>query len=371
MTNPYLKNASRKSFVLASTGESVKNVTRPGSKEKLIASNDEVNAYDKKDLQAAVRLLSAMRQSGEIVEEKKSNLPVRARLEAEKNLVIAGLNDRRQGSDFMALGEVLAEEIRTAGDRDGFAANFLASKNLGAGEIARWPVSQKQTSGIHAVSPTFVVPSVIRQGYFYPDEFYVNVNIRIEDKEIAQNPMDILEKKFGEGLEQSMVIEDRVLRQSMIASSGVENDPMYFGIFSPAVMQEMKTNISEWGLSPSAMLISLDIWNNIVADAEWQNFFDQVTKHQLILDGYLGSILGVNIVTDGYRDQHLKVLERGEVYMLAQPAELGGMTKRGEEVAEPIKGYSQGEPWRGWFLSRLRSVQVINTRGVVRATRNV
>ena len=81
------------------------------------------------------------------------------------------------------------------------------------------------------------------------------------------------------------------------------------------------------------------------------------------------SILGVNIVTDGFREPHLKVLNRGEVYILGQPGELGGITSRGDLITEPTRGYNHAEPWRGWFMSRLRSMVVANSRAVVRGQR--
>ena len=59
---------------------------------------------------------------------------------------------------------------------------------------------------------------------------------------------------------------------------------------------------------------------------------------ELVVNGAIASILGVNILTDGFREQHLKVLNRGEVYILAQPNELGGTTLRGDLATEPTKG---------------------------------
>ena len=135
-------------------------------------------------------------------------------------------------------------------------------------------------------------------------------------------------------------------------------------------MQAMKTQPSEFGLNVSTMIISFDIWNDIVADADFVSFFDQVSKHEIVVNGSLPSILGMNIITDGFREPHLKVLGRGEVYTLAQPQELGGITSRGEMSTQSVNGYNQGMPWRGWFLSRLRSLVIANARGVVRAQRS-
>jgi hypothetical protein len=166
-----------------------------------------------------------------------------------------------------------------------------------------------------------------------------------------------------------MVVEDRLMKVGMDKAAATSNDLFYFNTFSPTALQSMKTQIVHWGLTAANMLISFDIWDDIIADQEFSQWFDQVTKHDIVLTGALGSILGINIITDGFREAHLKVLNPGEVYILALPAELGGITRRGEIMVEPTKGYNEGRPWRGWFFERIMALQIINSRGVVRGIR--
>jgi len=372
--NPYLKN---KSFVVTANREPIPgntNLTRHSSfqnrsSEPVVGSNGEFNASSKKEALQAIATLQKQFQSGQIEgEEKSRNQQLREVLAERKEMIQAAVANKN-GPEWLALGEVFGEEITTVGDREGWAGNLLLTKNLGAGDIPRFKVKTKQVSAWHAVSPSQVIPSHIRQDYVYPEEFYITANIRIEDKEIAQNPGDILEEKYGEGLEQTMVVEDRIMKLGLDKAAATSNDLFYFNTFSPTALQSMKTQVVYRGLTAANMIISFDIWDDIIADAEFSAWFDQVTKHDIVLTGALGSILGINIITDGFREQHLKVLDPGEVYILGLPNELGGITRRGEIMVEPTKGYNEGLPWRGWFFERIMALQIINSYAVVRGIR--
>jgi hypothetical protein len=367
--NPYLKN---KRFLRKPKSEVSTVANKVNSTEKFVGAKGEFNAGSKKELAEVIAMLHEAINNGSV---KNPNAETRRervkKIQADhKDLITAAVRGGSDSAEWKTLGQVMGDEIITAGEREGFAANLILNKDLGAGEIARFKVREKQVTAWQALSPARIAPSVIRQGYVYPEEFYINVRINVEEKEILQNPGDILEEKLGEGIEQSMVIEDRIMKAALDRGAATSNDLFYFNSYTPTVMQSMKTEISEWGLNVGTMLIAFDIWNDIVSDNEFVNWFDQVSKHEIVVNGSLASILGVNIVTDGFREPHLKVLNRGEVYMLGQPAELGGMTSRGELITEPTRGYNEGQPWRGWFMTRLRSLVIANSRAVVRGQRS-
>jgi hypothetical protein len=369
--NPYLKG---KTFVKRNrkVGSEVSAIAKkPGSDERFVGANGEFNASSMRELVATITTLQSEISKGNVLNPTTEKRHQRVqKIMAERKDLIKAATSGRDPQAWQALGAVLGDEILTAGEREGFATNLLLQKNLGAGEIARFKVREKQVTGWQAISPTRIAPSVIRQGYVYPEEFYINANIQVEEKEILQNPGDILEEKLAEGIEQTMVIEDRIFKGALDRSANTANDLVYYNSFTPTVMQSMKTQVSEWGLNVGSMVLAFDVWNDIIADNEFVAFFDQISKHEIVVNGSLASILGVNLITDGFREPHLKVLNRGEVYILAQPNELGGMTSRGDLITEPTRGYNMGQPWRGWFQTRLRSLVIGNSRGVVRAQRS-
>jgi len=371
MANPFLQNKTflKKRKVVA--GAEVSSIAKkPNSSERFFNAAGDLNASSKKEAITALQVLAGMIDEGKVLNANAQNRRDRVKkiLADKKEMVTAALRGKDTAA-WQALGAVMGDEIIVAGEREGFATNLLLQKSLGAGEIARFRVREKLVTGYQALSPSRVAPSVIRQGYTYPEEFYINYNIQIEEKEILQNPGDILEEKLSQGIEQTMVVEDRVMKLGLDATAASVNDLFFYNSFTPTVMQSMKTEIAVFGLNVGTALIAFDIWNDIVTDNEWVAFIDQVTKHEIVVNGSLASVLGVNFVTDGFREPHLKVLNPGETYILAQPAELGGMTSRGDLISEPTRGYNMGQPWRGWFGTRLRALQIINARGVVRGQR--
>lgn len=83
--------------------------------------------------------------------------------------------------------------------REGFARKMMMIKNLNQGEIGRLRVRRKDVVAFFVVSSPNVVSSQVRQYFVYPPEFSIAASILMEDKEIAQNPGDLLEDKYQDG----------------------------------------------------------------------------------------------------------------------------------------------------------------------------
>lgn len=57
------------------------------------------------------------------------------------------------------------------------------------------------------------------------------------------------------------------------------------------------------GTIPRYMFINSHGWAQLASDAsKYSNIFDPVTKYELIKEGRLGSILGMEVLTDGFVD---------------------------------------------------------------------
>jgi len=96
---------------------------------------------------------------------------------------------------------------------------------------------------------------------------------------------------------------------------------------------------------------------------------DPVSKHEIVLEGSLGSLLGVQLITDAFRHETLRVLDEGEVFFLGAPQTLGGITQRKELMTQAIDKYSQGRPERGWFMETILGMAIVNDRALTRGQR--
>jgi len=361
MRNPYLPTKSRK-LVTAGGGPITDLKGRHGS--KLVADNGELNAHSKAELMKQIGELIDAYQTGKVVRE-----PEPAEVIAERREIIkAALNDKT-GEQWAVLGEVIGDEVWTALKREGFARKLLLYKPLGKGEIGRLRVRKKDVVGYMATTAAGNPQSVIRQSYVYPPEFYITASPVVEIKEIDSNPGDILSEKYEDALEAIMVQEDKVFLSLADAAALTSNDLFYFNSFTPASFSQMRTQIARWGIPVSNCIISYDIWDDIIADANFVAWFDEVSKHTLITEGYLGDILGIPIITDAFRDPNLKVLEEGQVYMAGSPQTLGGITQRTELTSEPINKFHAAEPVRGWFMYQIEGMAIVNSRAICKGQR--
>jgi len=334
--------------------------------ERLIGGNGEVNAGSKRELMSNISNLLDHHRGGRI--EKSATASYR-QLQMEKTALVREAIADKSGEAFQVLGEVIGDEIWETLGREGFARRILMVKPLGKGETGRVSIRKKDVVAYMVTSDVNVVAARVRQDYLYPPEFYLISNIEIEDKDIEQATGDLMDDKYQDGLEQILVREDQILKGLLDNAAGSVNDTTFFNSFTPTIFTSINTLVRRWGLTTATAIIAYDIWDDIIADSEFSAWWDPVSKHELIMEGGLGSILNVEIVTDGFRYDTLQVLDAGEVYFLASPQTLGAITQRKELSVEAINKYNQGRPTRGWFMEQIEGMVVANSRAVAKGLR--
>lgn len=240
---------------------------------------------------------------------------------------------------------------------------------LGKGETGRLRVRKKDVVSYFVTTDPNIVASQVRQSYVYPPEFYLAAKIVMEDREIEQSSGDLLQDKYEDGLEQILVAEDKVWLNLSRTAASATNDIFFFNTFTPTVFSQMRTEVARWGIPVTTAIVAYDIWNDILTDAEFSAFVDPVTKHEIVLEGSIGSFFGVQFITDGYRAETLRVLSDGEVFMLGAPQTLGGITVRKDLMTKSIDLYNQGKPERGWFLESIEGMSIVNSRALTRGQR--
>ncbi len=376
MNSPY----APKRVTLAQTGsEAAGNVSVPAGRinprtgtviesqsEALIGYNGELNAGSKQEILQAISVLQKQMSAGKV---KRTNVQSSADRQKQHAKLVEAFHAQDGGKSWMAIGEVLGDEIWTTLGREGFARKVMMIKQLAQGEIGRLRVRRKDVVSYFVVSSPNVVASQVRQFYVYPPEFYIIANILMEDREIAQSPGDLLEDKYQDGLEQILKQEDVTWLNLARSAAAAANDLFFFNTFTPSVFSQMQIQVSRWGIPAVTSLLAFDLWNDIRTDSEFASYFDPVTKHELIMEGSLGSFFGVQLITDAFRHDTLRVLSDGEVYMLGAPQTLGGMTVRKELATKNIDLYSQGRPERGWFMEEILGMSIVNSRAIVRGQR--
>jgi hypothetical protein len=270
----------------------------------------------------------------------------------------------------MELGEVMADELYQAANREGFARRFLAKQELGQGQVPRVWMRMKNLTAAVATSPVKTHTQIVRDNLITPPEFYIQTRPFVEQRDIAQATGDVLEEKYVEATEGISVREDRVWKALADQLVGVANNQVTFlGTMTASGLMSLRNQVSRWNLPVSYWLVANDIWNDIVGDTSFQQVIDPVSKHELLLTGQLGTIYGMTVISDAYRHPEHRVLSQGEMYCISDAINHGMMTDRGGIESSPIDVSIEGVPGRGWHFTELVSMAIANARSVVRGIR--
>jgi hypothetical protein len=337
-----------------------------GTKEKIVGNNGEINASSKQDLLSKLVEIANLVNSGEVVVDSHEDVGI----EKRREVLVKAFFDR-EGNSWTELGSSLAAQVKESADREGFMRRLLLRGDVTQGNKPFVRVQRKNVTAIVSSSESTQYPQFIRDKELYPPEFYVKTNIRIGEIELAQRPTDILEEKFFESQEAIMVGEDRAWKKMADMTVGVANELTYLaGGLTPSTLSFLQQQVNRWGLQSSSALVTSEIIQDIQGNTNFSSWFDPVSKLELIQTGMVGTILGMSVMTDAYRQPELKVLEPGEIYVTSTPETHGTYTDRGPVQSQDVNSYSDGVPARGWHMFEILSAVIHNSRSVAKGVRN-
>lgn len=357
--NPF--NKAQTQFVDSQSGSPVPGNFRIGDRaERAVSDFGEINASSKADLMQNMRALQAAASQGQIQSRRISPEDRKERLAT----FTAAWNDQ-SGQGWQALGSSMAEAIKQQGDRQGFLRRLVNPQPLEQGQMPRVPMPSHDAVAVVATSAAAVEYQVIRNRVYTPPEFPITANLRVENIELQQVSGDLLENIYNQGIEATSVTEDRLWKKAADATVGMENNLQYIsGQLTPDIVSAIRTQVTQWNLPASTMLLANDFWNDIISNSSFHSFFDPVTRYDLVLNGTIGSILGMEIITDAFRQPNQKVLNRGEIYVVGSPENHGSYTDRGGITATPVDGATTGTSTKGWFMEEFFSLVIANPRSV-------
>lgn len=327
----------------------------------LVGDNGEYNAGSKKELREILATMIEALDDGKLVRE-----PVRAGAEDVDRLVSAAVNDRSmQGGAFERLGEVFAEMLSETMGREGFTDKILARVDTPERGTPRVEIDQHDVQSWHMTSAGAVRESVSRPKFIYPEAFWIATQLLIDEEDLFFAGQQFLERKYNAALASTMVREDSVTKFLLDQAAPIANNIISFGAFTPTVFATLRDQIWGWALQSSVALLAVDLQRDILADTDWHGVYSPVEQHVLFTEGKFGSIFDVEVFTDGYRYDTLRVLDEGEIYLLAAPATLGAKLPLKAMYSEPISKHAvDGSPRRGWWLGQYEAMVIANSKGV-------
>jgi hypothetical protein len=223
---------------------------------------------------------------------------------------------------------------------------------------------------ITATGPTAMGYQLLRGKVYRPDEFEMKSMIRVSAIDLAQINGDLLERAQRDCFDALVVAEDRMLKRAWDETVGLENDLLYItGELTPRYLSVLRNTVGDWQVPVSTCVMASDYWNDIIGSAEWQGALDPVSKYDLVFSGRLSTIQGMEILTDGFRPQEQRVLNKGELYVVADAEYHAVYSNRGGATSTPINAALEGSTDKGWLVSQLYSLTLPNARTVAKAVR--
>lgn len=338
------------------SGRSIAGIGSRGG-ERLFADNGEINASSDVDLIEKIGLLLAGFNGADPSHRgskadrmfERTTSPEYSEVQTAR---AAALREAAAGGEegHIVIGAALGDEVYETLGREGFGRNCLMTRDLGDQEVARVKVRKKDVVAEISTTHINTTRTMVRQHWVYPGEFYVSGYASMEEKEIAQAGTELLDDKYQDLLEQVLVSEDRHIKSRWDSSVGFFNPLLQFSTFTPLFFSQAKISVDHWGIPCTRAVMAWDLWNDIVAEPEFSAWFDPVTKHSLIMEGKLGALMDVQLITDGFRYDTLQVLSDGEMYFLGPQITVGTLHQRRPLQSEPTNRYNFGQPERGWFM---------------------
>lgn len=271
----------------------------------------------------------------------------------------------RSSTAWQDIGNAIALEVTEALTREGLLRTVLAPGDLAQGEKPRIRVRTKNVLAVVSTSVGAVKTQYVRDRYLEPAEMVVSASPRVTEIDIHQGSADLLEDVFLRSQEAVMVGEDRAWYNAMLSLIGVANDQTAMtGGMTPANLASLRQNVARWNLGPEICLIGGEVGSSLLSNSSgFSDVFDPVTQYELIRTGRLGTLFGMRVITDGFRDPNQTVLGSKDVIVLSSPVNHGGYTERnGGVVSNPVDESVNGVPARGWFVYSVISLAIANPR---------
>jgi hypothetical protein len=329
--------------------------------ERIVAANGEVNASSKADLLKQGMMLAQATGLGQVMTAETAARKETA-AKVNKELLKAAFSDPQA---HRVLGERIANEIYMTGNRSGFLRRFLTKMDLKQGDIPRFPVRMKQVQASVMTGRDRLETQFVQDKYLMPPEFSVGTRIYVHQIDLHQNSSDVLEEKYTEALEGTMVAEDRMLMAMANSMVGIDNNRQIIsGTLSPQALMNLRGQITAWNLKAPYMLLASDLWADIVGDPSFSNVIDPVSKHELLMTGTLATLFGMELITEAYRHPEHKVMGAGEMVVFADALTLGAYSDRNGVDSAPIDITTERVPGKGWVLNETMSMAIGNSRGV-------
>jgi hypothetical protein len=333
--------------------------------ERMFNNQGEINASNNTEVLEKIKHLLDGMADGTYDVQRTASYAGEGMSVAESDAILREAFSDPSSEGFRQVGQGLLNPIKEVIDYEGLARKVFAPRTVKAGEIVRYD-KDVYIRGWVIAEDGQTPQSVVEGRYIYPPEFEVTAYPSIEIKDKYRAQYDILARVQDRARMSIEYQEDLALINLLQAGANATNTTTFFATLNLAALEGIRYQIERHRLICDKYIIHRQEVSDLVNTLSTQ--VDPVTQRELIMAGYIGTVLNAMIITTA-GTQTFEILQPGEVVAVTAPEYLGGMPIRVELFSEPVNEFMEGRPRQGWFWYELIAQVLVNPAGVAQGTK--
>jgi len=265
--------------------------------------------------------------------------------EARREILAAALSDP-SGAGWHMVAQELALPIKAILDYEGFARKFFRVRHLAQAEFFR--IAKDVRAVAYQVGQDGMTPEArIHTTWFTPPEFKIASFPTVDTHDILLMNFDVLDRAQDTARQEIELQEDKAAVTALDAASQAVNAVTTYASLGIGALEAVRFQVERHRLQCANFLINRAELSDIITTMA--TAVDMVTERELILAGYIGSVLNCQILTSAGIGAE-EVVPAGTFYAVTDKDYFGEMGIRGELVAEPFNKLANRETVKGFAL---------------------
>lgn len=329
------------------------------SSERLWDKDGNVNANSSRDVLDKIKgLLDGMADGTYDVLNKTASMD-----DAQSETILRQAFSDPTTEGFKQVGQALLNPIKEVIDYEGVMRKVWAPRSVKQGEVIRYDKDVFVVA--HVIAEDGMTPqSVVEGKYVYPPEFEISAYPSIELKDQYRAQYDILARAQDRARQGIEYREDIASINLLRAGGNIKNNTTFSAAMNLATIEAIRYQIERHRLICDKLIINRQEVSDMI-NTMTPLVVDPVTRRELMMAGFLGTILNTMIITTaGTNPYNYEILAPGEAIAVTAPEYLGGLAVRVELMSEPVTEFHEGRPRRGWYWWEMMALALINPAGV-------
>ncbi len=344
--------------------DAIRNATK--TNRRMFDKSGQINAQDSKDAltQISHLLSNVTKTNSDKLSFYNPESEAKISKEARRDILAAALQDP-SGAGWHMVGQELALPIKAILDYEGFARKFYRVRTLGQAELFRIPVDIRSVA--YVVGQDGQTPEArIRTKWITPTEFKVASFPTIDIHDIYLMNFDVLDRAQDTARQEIELKEDKAGIAVLDAASTAINTTTTFASLGIGAFEDVRYQVERHRLMVEHFMINRAELSDIVKTMS--TAVDPVTERELILAGYIGSVLNSQILTAAGTGVE-EVIPAGTFYATTGPDYLGEMGIRMELQSEPFNQYALGNTTKGLAFVEIIGFGLVNSRSCAKGSK--